>query len=79
MLSKRDRERYRSALKDIKDYEIYKEVMEAAMIRSSPSSYIVLLLYCLGFNRNWSYMQKKIRHDIIILIIIVITNCIIRV
>mmetsp|Transcript_30361 Transcript_30361/g.43492 ORF Transcript_30361/g.43492 Transcript_30361/m.43492 type:complete len:364 (+) Transcript_30361:99-1190(+) len=33
MLSKRDRERFRSALKDVRDYEIYKEVMEAAMIR----------------------------------------------
>ena len=30
---KRDRERFRSALKDLKDYEIYKEVMEAAMVR----------------------------------------------
>lgn len=31
MLTKRDRERFKNALKDIKDYEIYKEVMEAAM------------------------------------------------
>lgn len=30
---KRDRERFRAALKDLKDYEIYKEVMEAAMVR----------------------------------------------
>lgn len=27
MLTKRDRERYRNALKDLKDYEIYKEVI----------------------------------------------------
>jgi hypothetical protein len=33
MLTKRDRDRYRSALKDLKDYEIYKEVMETAMVR----------------------------------------------
>ncbi|KAJ1422553.1 hypothetical protein B484DRAFT_420893 [Ochromonadaceae sp. CCMP2298] len=32
-LVKRDRDRYRSALKDLKDYEIYKQVMEAAMVR----------------------------------------------
>lgn len=31
MLTKRDKERFRNALKDLKDYEIYKEVMEAAM------------------------------------------------
>lgn len=30
---KRDKERFRAALKDLKDYEIYKEVMEAAMVR----------------------------------------------
>ncbi len=33
MLTKRDRERHRNALKDLKDYEIYKEVMETAMVR----------------------------------------------
>ena len=33
MLNKRDKERFRSALKDLKDYEIYKEVMETAMIK----------------------------------------------
>ncbi len=33
MLTKRDRDRYRSALKDLRDYEIYKEVMETAMVR----------------------------------------------
>lgn len=33
MLSKRDRERYKNAMKDLKDYAIYKEVMEAAMVR----------------------------------------------
>ena len=33
MLNKRDRERFRNALKDLKDYEIYKEVMETAMIK----------------------------------------------
>jgi metal-sulfur cluster biosynthetic enzyme len=32
-LVKRDKERFRAALKDLKDYEIYKEVMEAAMVR----------------------------------------------
>ena len=30
---KRDQDKYRRALKDLKDYEIYKEVMEATMIR----------------------------------------------
>ncbi len=33
MLSKRDRERYKNAMKDLKDYEIYKDVMETAMVR----------------------------------------------
>ena len=33
MLSKRDRERYKNAMKDLKDYALYKEVMEAAMLR----------------------------------------------
>jgi len=33
MLEKRDKDRYRNALKDLKDYEIYKQVMETAMIR----------------------------------------------
>jgi hypothetical protein len=33
MLEKRDKERYKHALKDLKDYEIYKEVMETAMMR----------------------------------------------
>lgn len=33
MLTKRDKERYKSALKDLRDYEIYKQVMEAAMVR----------------------------------------------
>jgi hypothetical protein len=33
MLSKRDRERFHNCLKDLKDYEIYKQVMEAAMVR----------------------------------------------
>jgi hypothetical protein len=33
MLSKRDRERYKAAMKDLKDYEIYKDVMETAMMR----------------------------------------------
>ena len=33
MLERRDRERYRNALKDLADYEIYKQVMEAAMVR----------------------------------------------
>jgi folate-binding Fe-S cluster repair protein YgfZ len=31
MLSQRDRDRYKAALKDLRDYEIYKEVVEAAM------------------------------------------------
>eukprot|EP00981_Chlorochromonas_danica_P006471 scaffold1402_cov204-Ochromonas_danica.AAC.2 len=33
MLTKRDQERYRLALKDLADYEIYKQVMEAAMVK----------------------------------------------
>ncbi len=33
MLEKRDKERLRNAMKDLKDYEIYKQVMETAMIR----------------------------------------------
>lgn len=33
MLTKRDKERYKNALKDLKDYEVYKDVMEAAMLR----------------------------------------------
>ena len=33
MLEKRDKERFKNALKDLKDYEIYKEVMETAMLR----------------------------------------------
>ncbi len=33
MLEKRDKDRYKNALKDLKDYEIYKEVMETAMMR----------------------------------------------
>jgi hypothetical protein len=32
-LVKRDQDKYRRAMKDLKDYEIYKEVMEATMIR----------------------------------------------
>ena len=30
---KRDQEKYRRAVKDVRDYEIYKEVMEATMMR----------------------------------------------
>lgn len=33
MLQQRDRERFKRALKDLADYEVYKEVMEAAMLR----------------------------------------------
>ncbi len=33
MLEKRDKDRFKNALKDLKDYEIYKEVMETAMVR----------------------------------------------
>lgn len=33
MLAKRDKERFKQAMKDLKDYEIYKQVMEAAMVR----------------------------------------------
>lgn len=33
MLEKRDKERFKNAVKDLKDYEIYKEVMETAMLR----------------------------------------------
>lgn len=33
MLEKRDRDRYRCALKDLRDYEVYKSVMETAMVR----------------------------------------------
>ena len=33
MLMKKDQERYRKALRDLRDYEIYKEVMEAAMVK----------------------------------------------
>ncbi len=33
MLEKRDKDRFKNALKDLKDYEIYKEVMETAMMR----------------------------------------------
>jgi hypothetical protein len=32
-LVQRDKYRYRAAMKDLKDYAIYKEVMEAAMVR----------------------------------------------
>lgn len=33
MLMKKDQERYRKALRDLRDYEIYKEVMEAAIVK----------------------------------------------
>ena len=33
MLMKKDQERYRKVLRDLRDYEIYKEVMEAAMVK----------------------------------------------
>lgn len=33
MLSKRDKDRYRAALKDLSDYEIYKNVMESSLVR----------------------------------------------
>lgn len=32
-LKQRDKERFRLALRDIKDYEIYKQVMETAMMK----------------------------------------------
>jgi len=32
-LIKKDQDRYRKALRDIRDYEIYREVMEAAMVK----------------------------------------------
>ena len=33
MLNKMDQDRYRKALQELKDYEIYKEVMEATMLK----------------------------------------------
>lgn len=33
MLKQKDRENYQKALRDLKDYAIYKEVIEAAMVR----------------------------------------------
>lgn len=30
---KADQDRYRKSLRDLRDYEIYKEVMEAAMVK----------------------------------------------
>ena len=33
MLKQKDRENYHKALRDLKDYSIYKEVIEAAMVR----------------------------------------------
>lgn len=33
MLEKRDQDRYRAALQEIRDYEVYKEVMEATMVK----------------------------------------------
>lgn len=33
MLKEQDRQSYKKALRDLKDYGVYKEVMEAAMVR----------------------------------------------
>ena len=33
MLAKRDQERYRRAMQDLRDYDIFKEVMETAMVK----------------------------------------------
>ena len=53
MLRHKDRQNYHKALRDVKDYTIYKEVIEAAMMRLQSELDAVLLenkvmFYCLA-------------------------------
>lgn len=55
-LEKRDKERFKNALKDLRDYEIYKEVMEAAMVRLQNE----LEVYA---KENWALKNSKSQED----------------
>jgi hypothetical protein len=60
MLEKRDKERFKNALKDLKDYEIYKEVMETAMMRMQ-SELETLAKENQELRANRAYEEKQIQ------------------
>lgn len=59
MLTKRDKERFKLALKDLNDYEIYKSVMETAMTRMQAEMEAYAQENAVCFNQNccFSYIS----------------------
>lgn len=64
MLEKRDKDRFKNALKDLKDYEIYKEVMETAMMRLQSELENLAkenTVSCVFFNSRSSHLKQELR------------------